>query len=540
MNILRRVGYLLVVGIALLGMTACGGGGGGGSAPAPTATVTGTVTGNQQQTPTQVTVSALDAQGQTVKSTTTDAAGRYTLAGLPAGQTLTLQATGGSESFAASAAVNLPADVTSVVDLYLPNDIATSPATVDLATQSTDQTISSSDSVDNATTVRVTIQVADDFTSGGSAFTGTLEVAVTPIDVSRLENGLAPPPIAPLAVGANQVLELFAAGGLGLHDTAGNAVGIASNSTLTLELPVPSAYTTAAVDADTAGTLQVQHFDTATGSWVDVDTVSASLNGAQTHIVLEVDEPGLWRVGQAVTAADISGTLQFSDGSPAAGVTVYANGGDYGYLQVTVTDASGNFSLQAKDNAPVDLEFVAWGNGLQLSDTQSITSLDATTGDLGTVSLSYAKPTAGVPSAVTLTLDPNAIQSYALHLASGRVLPFDTGIVTYNSAESFSEMFFSTNTIDPLILEANEDSGANPLAYFEVITNTAFDNVTDISSLTFADVSVDLSTATAPVVVGVKTQDGHYGKLSIDTITDNQDGTWTITFRSMFSLDGTF
>lgn len=500
---LTKWGMILTLVSLVTLLSACGGGGGGGGA-API--ILGTVTDSNQMPVAGATVQLVDTTG-VLGSATTDAAGRYSIAAPASGTPFNLVATGfngvqtGAEGLAS-------AGVSTVVDLYLPVDETGSAVTLPSAAVNSSTTIGSArpSSVD---------------TSAFTANTGAAVIYQTPVDVTRMEGSIAPPPLAPLAAGPGEILELFAAGGF---DIEAAGVPIAFGTDIAdFYLPVHNSSAAAAPAATDVGVF-LQYFDTATGDWVD-DAAAFVLGTDPTAsfpaYVVSADKAGFWRVGQAVAATTISGIVRYADATPAAGVTVYVNGANYGYQQVAVTDTTGAYSVKAKTGGSTNLSYVAWGGTAQFSDSATVTATGTT--QTNNVNLPFDPPGA----TVTLVLDDVTQPSFGFNFASGKLVDG-----TSDTAANTSDIFITASifALDRLSISVNN----TPSRGWTL-------NGTPAGSTVLADGNISSPATvqvTLPYTATVVTPDGHTGVLTITGITPSATnvGQYTVTFTSSFRL----
>jgi hypothetical protein len=80
----------------------------------------------------------------------------------------------------------------------------------------------------------------------------------------------------------------------------------------------------------------------------------------------------------------------------------------------------------------------------------------------------------------------------------------------------------------------------------QVVTGQTFGSLTTAPASGYdstAAAAIDLSTATLPLLVAVRTAQNHFAKISIDSVTSlnpPNNNEWQITFRHAFSLTNTF
>ncbi|HSH12889.1 MAG TPA: hypothetical protein VLA15_04045, partial [Desulfurivibrionaceae bacterium] len=192
------------------------------------------------------------------------------------------------------------------------------------------------------------------------------------------------------------------------------------------------------------------------------------------------------------------------------------------------------------------LNFVVYANGAQWPYRQTITNLAAGTVDLGNVILPYAPPAAGAATA-TITIDsrptggigPNTL---GYRLAAGRQI---SGAEDLLAAQNSADVTFLANdaaaifgavTLTPSQSGAGIQRVAN--TFEGLATAPAAGYFTKADAVALYTIT-DLEAVTLPVLVVVKTAQGHYAKISIDSVT-SFNGAWRVNFRHAFSLSGNF
>jgi len=512
-NVKPNLYAIVLFSILTLSLYACGGGGGGGSAPAVPLSLTGTISSSSQAPVSGATVTAVNSDGTTAGSTTTDANGRYNLRGLPSATALKVVATGPAGTFPAQAeGITLTAGVVSVLDLYLPSS--------DLATikEGTISIWQSQAEIHGPLYAYVDLATA----------VGTPTVYAAPFDVSAIGNGFPTYSVSPLAIGVDEILELYAAGAF--------SVSGATFTTADLYLPVPAALIAAAAAADDISgtdTDELYRFDTTTSSWVvtGIDPALTLDPSGYAAFKATVDQAGLYRVGSVLTGigidvTEVTGTVSYLDASPAAGVTVYATGSDYGYQQIVTTDDTGSFTVLTKTGGTTDYEVVAWGYGLQLTAS----------GSPPTITLPFDQPVNGVPAPATITVDELGTfgpVSIALIAASGRLIDNDPQTFDGAALRARADIAFNADTIDGLTISTT-DKGSGIL---EVAT--PFDSLTSAPASGYVTATALPVGILAPKTYVVQTGNG-YAKISVDDIIDNGGNSWTLEIRAAFSNTGAF
>ncbi len=539
--------------LVLFSLVACGGGGGGGdgdSTPVAAVSLTGTVTDTTQAVVAgaQLTVTNA-ATGASVASTTSDAAGRYSLRGLPASTALRVLVAGAQGYFPISAVVTLSGTGASVVDVWLPSTRDKVSKVIQFATiasGATGGTVVSSTTIGSGETASLVVPGGSLEDSAAAVYSGAATIYLAPLEVGKLGTGFAPYQVAlPAAAGdsypadfPSNILELYASAALEMFAADGSDLG--SDGTTVLSMPVPSAPAYLRTSAAAAVTPILWRYDSAVTAWVEMAEVP-TFNGGTNTFSANVNQSGFYAVGVTSPATSISGRLLYSDGTtPAAGVTVYVTGLDAAYQQIVISDSTGNFSALVKDASQARLDFVGWGYGLQLggSDNPSI-DLATDPAAIGDVMLNYAQPVVDVSSPAVIQLDESDVSApvtTGIILSSGRVLVIaNSGGVTDTQA--------NTEIADLVLVAEASDIGAGGIRTLKFAvghSGTASDSqirlAGDVTYVT--EIRLDNLDLTTPVGIEVLTADGHAGVLTVSVVDDGGfgPGFWEVTLSSSFSL----
>jgi len=484
----------------VLSLVACGGGGGGGGTP----NLLGNVADSTRQPLAGVSIAAYDNNGKQVGSTKSDAAGRYKLR-VPTGKPLTLVATGLTGTFPAQTEnITLVSGSSTLLDIYLP---------------STDVATESSANVWQSQAVLRSMQAAVlDATLSAPQPTA---VYLAPYDVAEIGNGYPIYSVSPFALADSSITEYFAAAGVTTDVAFDQAV---------LYLPVPlNLVTTPPANAD------LYRFDPTTHAYVVAGTATLGtdlVNGDPAYFAT-ITADGLYRVGTSTAnnADSTVGTVLYQDLTPAAGITVFVTGTDYGYQQIAVTDVNGQFSALTKNGGSSSYEFVAWGYGLQLSATDTSPS----------TTLPFNEPMSGTPAATSITLDDVLGPiSIGLIAASGRMSTDDQIIDGTLTALARADVSFNVSAFgpDPLTFQATTKGSG-----IQEIIGTSFDNLKSVPTSGyvaydgFTFPSLVINPAGGGQVFVIQTDVG-YAKVGIDTVSGA--GPYTLEVRAAFSLTGKF
>jgi len=392
--------FQAVCGIVLgLSLFACGGGGGGSL---PAISLSGSVTDSQPGTIKPVigaTVQVVQADtGKTVATVKTDAAGRYEVRGLAAGVPYQVLVNGPTEQYFPASG-----EVTPVTGSIVRRDFSLPRTGLAQAVSGGYESLTT---IDGGLTATITTP-ASLLTSAGAAYTGSTQVYLAPIDVSRIGNGFAQFQDGFVVVAASAPAAIhvaYASAALDVRSSTGAALTIDPAAPVTLTLPVPVPLQ---ASAPAAAGLTLYHFNEATLIWEAVPGAALAEVAPVADIeayTAEVSATGLYQVVDAIASyVSVGGRLVYDDyapaipdnpatptineavpehpATPAAGATVYVNALGAGYQQVVTTDADGYFVAYVEDPdlvASHDLrfEFVTWGNGIELSTFQDLSRVE--------------------------------------------------------------------------------------------------------------------------------------------------------------------
>lgn len=201
------------------------------------------------------------------------------------------------------------------------------------------------------------------FPAGSIASADTVEVRVTPIDVSTDELGGFPGTFDALDVSGGEVLlETFSLMKVDLL-VDGEPVDLAEGMVASVEFLLPENTTLMVGEM-----VPLWYFDEAQATWVEE---GSSTVGESTQIAGrlaafgEVSHFTWWNVDKPIeTQTSIGGRVVDSAGNPVSGVTVYAKGVDYNGTSYGITDANGNYCINVRVSSTVTLEGNLFADGL--------------------------------------------------------------------------------------------------------------------------------------------------------------------------------
>lgn len=314
----------------LFALILAGCGGGSETTPNPPAApppVTGTVSGVVVAAGTGQPLAnvAVSAGG---RSTTTDVAGRYALANVPAANPAVVKFDlagyiRGVSTVALPAAGNAIANprLTAVATAQQFN--AVNGAVVSVPNSSAQVRLPANGLVNQAT---------------GAAATGTVTAEVTPIDPAT-DPAAMPGNFQASGAAAPISIESFGALSVVLRDGAGSTLDLAGGQTATVRIPV------ATRSAAAPSSIPLFYFNETTGLWVEEGT--ATLQGVAPDQYYEgtVRHFTVWNADRPTETVFIGGCAVTETGQPAAGATVETNGINYSGTASVQTNAQGNFNV---------------------------------------------------------------------------------------------------------------------------------------------------------------------------------------------------
>lgn len=559
--VLRLVRSLaaFVATLALTLLTACGSsssgggaGGGGGNEPEGGPVLAGFVSdaagsGGSLAVRNALVRAVRVDNGKEVGSDKTDGVGQYNLAGLPADTALRViveppalrtDMFGGTYGyFGTSRLVTLPDDQATRLDFALGSakgytfdptvattlgvtgtEIGTGPAQVEL---------------DADALVR----------RNGSAANGPATVLIQPIDVSADTGsgstaGLDAFPGDMLATRTDDSATSIASFGamtVSFFDSDNAPLQLAAGKPATIRIPVP-----AALQASAPATIELWWFDVESGLWQEEGLATLALDssyyeGTVTHFTT-------WNADIPITVAEVSGTVQYADGSPAVGAIVRLKGVDYAYQRYSVIDSKGNFSLPARRDYSVDIE-ISYGDSRESFVRGPVP--DAATFNVGTLVLAGNAPRRDNP-VMERTFTASYDEHKGLYLAQGTVVSSDN----WELMGGADLQFFVEVEDGPLLLGIPHEhgTGGGGDGYgIQYLDGTSFSELKTAPQDgyyscmpwdTGCPLPYDVSSATpARDVFAIRRSGGLYSKLVIANVSEDS-GTWTVTVRYVINTSG--
>ena len=335
MKKLMGIQSIFIVFIASL-LVACGGSDDNNNPPPVALVSSGQITGQVFGGTTGQAVSdaAVSADGQ---STTTAADGSYTLSNVGLGDRIVVS-------------VSVPgfAEQSKIVRMSNQNPNATLPVSilpVDLEQEfdpDTAQTLTVADSPASVILAATSLVQAD-----GSVPNGNVTINLTVIDPT-VDIELMPGDMqTDVGGGTLSPIESFGAIIATFTDSMGNNLNLTQGGNATIHIPL----------ADKTGnppaTVPLYFYDETSGLWVEEGSATLVIDAAGSYYEGAVSHFSAWNADVLYPQIRINGCVENSSDARVTGVSVVSVGDDYSGTSSAITDASGNFSVIAKQDSSV-------------------------------------------------------------------------------------------------------------------------------------------------------------------------------------------
>ena len=212
---------------------------------------------------------------------------------------------------------------------------------------------------------------------------GTIDVSITPIDVSTAQLGGAPGDFAARNADGNRVqLESFSMADFVLTRN-GRPVNLRRGATADIELLLPA--TTRLRDGDST---PMWYFDTTSGLWIEEGSGlvgPSTVEADRLAVFASVRHFTYWNSDMAIDSTCTSGFVVDSSGTPLGGISVEGFGVDYaGHSYTVPTDANGHYCIQVKTNGTTKLVASAMlGGQTVLSQSSTLVTTGGTLATCG-------------------------------------------------------------------------------------------------------------------------------------------------------------
>lgn len=205
--------------------------------------------------------------------------------------------------------------------------------------------------------------------NGDAPASGNVSVKLTIIDQTVDVNLLPGNMLTDIGGGVLSPIESFGAFAVSFTDSAANILNLGAGATTTIRIPL--ADKTGSPPASTT----LYYYDTTTGLWVAGPTATL-MSG--TYYEATVTRFAIWMAASIHTPIFINGCVENALGIRVSDVTVTTIGDDYSGTTTALTDASGDFSIIAKQNSSVLISSSL--NGVQSNSALVDTSSTQTMG----------------------------------------------------------------------------------------------------------------------------------------------------------------
>lgn len=287
------------------------------------------------------------------RTTTTDAQGRFNLAGVSPTARATVSFSGAGYSEGARIVSIGDGGASEVLARLLP---VTATAVLDAGSGGT---------VGNAAgTARVVLPAASLARADGSALTGNATVSVTAIDPS-LDSSLMPGDYTTLSGGNAVPIESFGAIGVQITDAAGQPANLRAGQTATIRIPFGSR------SAAAPATIALFHFDMASGRWQQEGSATLQGTGAGRYYEGTVSHFSVWNADRISETVWVNGCVAGNAGTRVTGATITSDGIDYSGTSSAVSGANGVFRIAVRANSLATLIGL---QGTLLTNTLRVTS----------------------------------------------------------------------------------------------------------------------------------------------------------------------
>jgi Carboxypeptidase regulatory-like domain/Repeat of unknown function (DUF5648) len=319
--------------------------------------VNGQITSNVDSTPVSGATVSMGAY-----STVTDASGNFTLSNMPATDRTVARITkaGFSEWLQTTAVV---ADTTITISSKL------RPVGANVALNSnTGGTVTVPSSV-----AQVILPANGVALSSGASYSGTFNVAVTPVNPSLDVNAMP----GGYQVSSSSAIESWGALNVTLTGSAGQRLNLAAGKTAAIRIPVTTR------NSILPATIPLFYFSETTGYWVQEGAATLTGTSPNQYYAGVVTHFSYWNADQALNTVYVNGCVSRVD--TVAGVSVVgrvpnvrvsSDGIDYSGASTAYTDAAGNFRIAIKSNGRAAI------SGVQLSRLTNTVSVGPSTSEI--------------------------------------------------------------------------------------------------------------------------------------------------------------
>lgn len=243
----------------------------------------------------------------------------------------------------------------------------------------------------------------------GSLPTGNVSVRLTPISPA-VDSSLMPGDFTTLASGVVTPIESFGALAVDVRDSSGVALSLRAGQTVALRVPVASR------SAVAPGSIPLFFFDNASGRWVQEGTATLIVVAGSRAFEGSITRLGTWNADRVFDTVRVSGCVADALGVRQPGALVTSDGVDYSGTSRAVADSTGNFSIALRRDSAATLTARA---GANLSNTVRVNT-GSSDSSLGAC-LAFGQAGGGVTMKLTWGFSPSDLDSYLFTPSGTRI-----------------------------------------------------------------------------------------------------------------------
>ena len=186
--------------------------------------------------------------------------------------------------------------------------------------------------------------------SNGVAFAGRINAQLSYLNPSQISD-VMPGDYSTEYLGRDRFLQSYGAINLSISDDSGNPLSIKSGKSLKVRIPYRSKSALPA-DGSTSG---LYFFDETSAKWIDKGIATFVYSASNSYFEATIDQPGTWGVKDLYNEINIVGCVEDLHGNRLSGISVFTDGDNYSGSSTAQTDSNGEFSINAKANAEIQL-----------------------------------------------------------------------------------------------------------------------------------------------------------------------------------------
>jgi hypothetical protein len=200
-------------------------------------------------------------------------------------------------------------------------------------------------------TAQVTLPANGLVPKNGGAASGTVNVAVTPINPA-VDPNLMPGDFTGVSAGGVTPIESFGALLVDIRDNSGTRYNLATGQTATIRIPLGT------LSPNPPATIPLFYFDENTGLWQQEGTATLLGAGGNRYYEGTVTHFSFWNADRPLETVFISGCLRDSNNQAVANRIVSTNGTNYSGRAIAFTAADGTFRVAMRRSSEATLSMV--------------------------------------------------------------------------------------------------------------------------------------------------------------------------------------